>query len=84
MRVDDPANKTKSTKSFVFVSYPKSGRTWIRYIFHLVGRQVRFTHAGQGTSNPSEIGTKFKRVRGSVLQDKNMFMYRNALDTAVS
>lgn len=56
----------------------------MRYIFHLVGRQVRFTHAGQGTSNLSEIGTKFKRVRRSVLQDKNIFMYRNALDTAVS
>ncbi|MGR9046775.1 MAG: hypothetical protein ACU83N_15935, partial [Gammaproteobacteria bacterium] len=69
----------------VFVSYPKSGRTWMRYIFHLLNVEIDFTHAGYGSKrakllkqNPF-IGLDLKR-----LGDKNIFMHRNPLDTAVS
>lgn len=67
------------------MSYPKSGRTWMRYIFHLLGCKVKFTHAGQGTSfSQREPGVGFSAVDLSVLGEKNIFMYRNPLDTAVS
>ena len=68
----------------VFVSYPKSGRTWIRYIFALVNLDVEFTHAGFGTREIKQIGTEFNGVKKSVLGRRNIFMYRNPLDTAVS
>jgi hypothetical protein len=38
-----------------FVSYPKSGRSWIRYTLHLLGLddRIRFHHDGCEFSNPS-------------------------------
>jgi len=44
---------------------------------------INFTHAGYGTGR-SEIGSVFAGITPSVLGEKNIFMYRNALDTAVS
>ena len=68
----------------VFISYPKSGRTWMRYIFSLVNLNVKFTHAGYGTYEVKEIGSEFNGVKRSVLGRRNIFMHRNPLDTAVS
>lgn len=68
----------------VFVSYPKSGRTWMRYVFALAGAKVKFTHAGHGTGNLREIGEAFAGVQAGLLAKRNFFMYRNPLDTAVS
>ncbi len=66
-----------------FVSYPKSGRTWMRYVLRLADIDVRFNHAGSGHSL-KEIGEDFLGVDKHVLARKNVFMYRNPLDTAVS
>lgn len=57
----------------------------MRYIFHLLGCEVKSTHAGQGTSfSKRKSGVGFSAVDLSVLGEKNIFMYRNPLDTAVS
>lgn len=69
----------------VFISYPKSGRTWMRYVFHLLECPVKFTHAGHGTLTINNRGGKpFSGLKLSVLGKKNIFLYRNPLDTAVS
>jgi len=67
----------------VFVSYPKSGRTWMRYVLRLSGVDMRYVHAGSGHGLP-EIGEDFNGVNQSILSWKNVFMHRNPLDTAVS
>ena len=56
----------------------------MRYVFSLVGKQVKFTHAGHGTANAREIGEPFIRTRPEQLGSKNVFMHRNPLDTAIS
>lgn len=66
----------------VLLSYPKSGRTWLRYIFDLLGSDVTFTHAGHGTNN--NIGKPFSGLKHSVVGRKTIFLHRNVLDTAVS
>ncbi|MGN6487949.1 MAG: sulfotransferase domain-containing protein [Devosia sp.] len=66
-----------------FVSYPKSGRTWMRYMLHLAQVRVRFTHAGHGTSARG-MGQAFEGVKLAALGPRNIFMHRNPLDTAVS
>ena len=68
----------------VCVSYPKSGRTWVRYAFHVAGVDVRFSHGGYGTKAAEEIGTEFVSVRPENFGERNIFLHRNPLDTAVS
>jgi len=67
----------------VFVSYPKSGRTWMRYVLQLANVDVRLTHAGSG-HGLKEIGEDFTGVDQRILGRRNVFMHRNPLDTAVS
>lgn len=70
----------------VFISYPKSGRTWMRYVFHLLSEvELRLTHAGYGTERAALLRQKtFRGINPKYLGDKNLFMHRNPLDTAVS
>jgi hypothetical protein len=57
----------------------------MRYIFRLLSCEVKFSHAGQGTSfSRRDPGEAFSRVDTSVLGEKNIFMHRNPLDVAVS
>jgi len=57
----------------------------MRYVFHLLDCDVKFTHAGQGTAFPNNMPRKpFVKVRSSMLGEKNILMHRNPLDTAVS
>ena len=57
----------------------------MRYIFHLLNCEVKFTHAGYGTSfTDKKPGRPFAGIVPSALGDKNIFMHRNPLDTAVS
>lgn len=66
------------------ISYPKSGRTWVRYVFNLAGLRVKFSHGGHGTANLKEIGNEYVGVKETAIRQKNIFLYRNSLDTAVS
>jgi len=56
----------------------------MRYIIHLLGSEVIFTHAGYRSSGKKEIGRRFAGVETSVMGEKNIFMYRDPLDTAIS
>lgn len=68
----------------VLISYPKSGRTWLRYIFNLMSLDVVFSHAGHGTGGSHNIGRAFAGCKKTVLGRKTLFLHRNVLDTCVS
>ena len=65
------------------VSFPKSGRTWLRYAAGLAGIEPEFTHAGH-TSSVYDIGTPFKGIPKDMAGEPVLFLHRNPLDTAVS
>jgi hypothetical protein len=58
------------------VSYPKSGRTWLRVMLHAVQLRLRFTHAG--SEGPHNFRGPW-RFGGKVV-----FLHRDPLDTVVS
>jgi hypothetical protein len=67
----------------LIVSYPKSGRTWLRFAMSQFAIDMTITHAGAST-NRREVGRPYagipERARGLPL----VFLYRNPIDTAVS
>lgn len=68
----------------VCVSYPKSGRTWVRFALISAGVRIKFNHGGYATRDPKDLGYEFTGLRPKVFGTKNIFLYRNPLDTAVS
>lgn len=57
----------------------------MRYVFHQLNTDVWFTHAGHGTRRENILkARRFTEPNLSRLGEKNIFMYRNPLDTAVS
>lgn len=79
-----PTLLKRRPRGAALISYPKSGRTWVRYVFSLAGAKVKFSHGGHGTATLENIGNEYAGVQEAVLRQKNIFLYRNALDTAVS
>ena len=68
----------------LLISYPKSGRTWIRYIFALVDQPLEASHAGCGVAN-NDVGKEFLSARTSMTDNRScLFMHRNPIDTAIS
>jgi hypothetical protein len=68
----------------LFVSYPKSGRTWIRYFLSLRGIELNFSHAGTGSGDKS-LGRRVERFDTSrARKHRIIFMHRNPIDTAIS
>jgi hypothetical protein len=67
----------------VIVSYPKSGRTWVRFALTECGIDADFTHAGAST-NRREIGLAFRGVAPQLKGIPLVFLHRNPIDTAVS
>jgi hypothetical protein len=47
-----------------FISYPKSGRTWVRYVLSLAEVRVKFSHGGHGTANLKEVVGKVVAMTG--------------------
>lgn len=68
----------------VCISFPKSGRTWVRFAMHVAGANVRFSHAGYGTKGVEEIGELFENLKSEHFGQRNVLLYRNPLDVAVS
>lgn len=68
----------------MLVSYPKAGRTWLRYMLHLAGFEMAVTHAGMGSAGKDFFreyrGVRKSRVRGRL----PIFLHRNPIDTIVS
>jgi len=68
----------------LLISYPKSGRTWIRYIFALIQKPLELSHAGTG-SHISVLGREFKAIPSGLANGRLcLFMHRNPIDTATS
>jgi hypothetical protein len=65
------------------VSFPKSGRTWLRYAATLAGLEPEFTHAGHPT-HIDRIGYGFQGIPYEFDERDVFFLHRNPLDTAVS
>jgi hypothetical protein len=68
------------------ISYPKSGRTWLRRIFELSGVDIAASHAEMGLVN-GPVGEHHSRISFSdPIRDstKVIFLHRHPIDTAVS
>ena len=74
----------KESDPTVCISFPKSGRTWVRFAMHVAGANVRFSHAGYGTKGVEEIGELFEELKTEHFGKRNVLLYRNPLDVAVS
>ncbi len=71
------------TDGRLLVSYPKSGRTWIRYALGTSDLTITFTHAGAAT-NRVQIGCPYLRIPEQMRAVPMIFLHRNPIDTAVS
>jgi Sulfotransferase domain len=80
---DDLGKGPFRTDGRLIVSYPKSGRTWLRYALTEAGLDVTITHAGAST-NRREIGLPFRGIPKSLESLPLIFLHRDPLDTAVS
>ncbi len=65
------------------MSFPKSGRTWVRYALAIEGLRPDFTQAGHG-ARTFELGRGFRGISDQMRQSRIIFLHRNPLDTAVS
>lgn len=65
------------------VSYPKSGRTWLRYAAEISHVELTFTHADVFTQ-AEFIGKPWRGVPELISIKPCAFLHRNPLDTAVS
>jgi hypothetical protein len=67
----------------LIVSYPKSGRTWVRYAMSQFAIDMTLTHAGSST-NWREVGRPFQGIPAPAKDIPLVFLYRDPIDTAVS
>ena len=68
----------------VCISYPKSGRTWVRFALNVAGADVVFKHGGYASRDPDDLGYEFEGIKPQIFGKRNIFLHRNPLDTAVS
>ncbi len=65
------------------ISFPKSGRTWVKAVLRRAGVPLVFTHAGCG-SLTRELGRPFAGVVEALAARPVLLLHRNPIDTAVS
>lgn len=68
-------------QGLVIVSFPKSGRTWLRFMLDELGISPRFTH--EDADRRASLEYMRENIRLS-LHKRVIFLHRNPLDTAVS
>jgi Sulfotransferase domain len=68
----------------IFVSYPKSGRTWLRVIFDELGVRLKYTHDGMGASKLHPFVKRNHCTRRSYKKKPVVFLTRDPRDTVVS
>jgi hypothetical protein len=70
------------------VSFPKSGRTWLRYGLHIAGHpEVSFTHDGFEYNNGKKPAMNFdpdRRIAAYGRHDRIVYIERDPRDTIVS
>ena len=65
------------------VSFPKSGRTWVRFALAHAGAHPVRDHAGSGTDR-RKIGKPFRGIPPHLSESPILFLHRDPIDTAVS
>ena len=67
------------------ISYPKSGRTWLRVMLSELGVDCDYTHLDTGAEKPS-WGRHFRELRPPVAPEgaRVLFLHRDPRDTVVS
>lgn len=69
----------------ICISYPKSGRTWLRVMLSELGVACEYTHLGTGADKPS-WGRHFGELEAPVAPEgaRVLFLHRDPRDTVVS
>lgn len=73
----------RALRRVALISYPKSGRTWIRFMLGTAGLPIEYSHSGAG----NRLGLTFDEVapRLEGWQGRRVvFLYRDPRDTVVS
>jgi hypothetical protein len=68
----------------IIVSYPKSGRTWLRVMFEELGVNFHYTHDGFGSSKSRPFDELRVCRRERYQNQPVVFLYRDPRDTTVS
>ena len=68
----------------IFVSYPKSGRTWLRFILAKLGVDMVYSHDGSSWDNGEYTWKDMKGHNPKYAKKKVVFMERDPRDTVVS
>jgi hypothetical protein len=73
----------RRTRDVVLISFPKSGRTWVRFMLEAAGVRIEYSHSGAGNRS----GLPFDAIAGRVSEWRDrrvVFMTRDPRDTVVS
>jgi len=75
--------RARSRRGVVLISYPKSGRTWMRFMLDAAGVCIRYDHAG----SENRLALPFEEIGGRITDWRDwrvVFMHRDPRDTVVS
>ncbi len=75
--------RLRAGEDSALISFPKSGRTWVRFMLASVGVETKYDHAGAETRD----GRTFEQIRGRPAKwskRRIVFLFRDPRDTAVS
>jgi hypothetical protein len=73
----------RETRDVVLISYPKAGRTWVRFMLNHAGVPIEYSHSGAG----NRLGLPFEQIKDRVHEwsDRRViFLTRDPRDTLVS
>lgn len=76
--------ETRPNKIGIVVSFPKSGRTWLRVMLNDLGVRIKFEHDGGKHSTPKPIESLRLCSRRIYAEKPVVFLLRDPRDTAVS
>lgn len=77
------ADARRAARSFYVVSFPKSGRTWLRVMLESLKLAANYTHDGSGHSRTGHID-ETKPASEAFAGKSVVFLYRDPRDTVVS
>lgn len=75
--------RARSRHRLVLISYPKSGRTWIRFMLDAAGVRIRYDHAG----SENRLALPVEEIAGRTEEWRDwriVFLHRDPRDTVVS
>ncbi|MFC7537879.1 sulfotransferase domain-containing protein [Sphingomonas sp. GCM10030256] len=75
--------RCRSSRDVVVISYPKSGRTWLRFMLEQANVRLMYDHAGA----KNKLALTFEEISAEVSawqQHRIVFLFRDPRDTVVS